>query len=107
MRALRTIRTKRNPVTHYSRPRPKRPLAQPARGKGESKIDRVITVLERAEGATLDELVEVTGWLSHTTRAALTGLKKGYTIERDKVDGVSRYKIVGNVSENAGESAGE
>ena len=35
--------------------------------------------MQRKTGATLDDLVEATGWLPHTTRAALTGLrKKGY-----------------------------
>jgi hypothetical protein len=33
----------------------------------------------------LGELVEATGWLPHTTRAALTGLrKKGLTLDRAK-----------------------
>ena len=36
-------------------------------------------------GASLNDMVEVTGWLPHTTRAALTGLRhKGYAIERGK-----------------------
>ena len=43
---------------------------------------------------TLDELVKATGWLPHTTRAAMTGLKKkGQTIERDKRGEVSCYRI--------------
>jgi Protein of unknown function (DUF3489) len=34
-------------------------------------------------------------WLRHTTRAALTGLKKkGYVISSDKVDGVRTYRAV-------------
>ena len=57
-----------------------------------NKTEKVLALLRRTDGATLDELVEATDWLPHTTRAALTGLKKkGYTIERTKVDGVSRY----------------
>jgi len=57
-----------------------------------NKTEKVLALLRRTGGATLDELVETTGWLPHTTRAALTGLKKkGHTIERTKVDGVSRY----------------
>ena len=31
--------------------------------------------MKRAKGATLDELIEATDWLPHTTRAALTGLR--------------------------------
>jgi hypothetical protein len=40
------------------------------------------------------DLVAATNWLPHTARAALTGLrKKGHTIIRNKVDGVTRYAI--------------
>jgi hypothetical protein len=50
-----------------------------------SKQALVISLLQRKGGATLDELVDATGWLPHTTRAALTGLrKKGYAIEKSK-----------------------
>jgi hypothetical protein len=50
-----------------------------------SKQAQIIALMKRKSGATLDDLVETTGWLPHTTRAALTGLrKKGYTIEKAK-----------------------
>lgn len=69
-------------------------VTPPAEPKPPSKVEAVLTLLERAEGATLDELVEATGWLRHSTRAALTGLKKkGHQITRAKVEGVSRYSI--------------
>jgi len=59
-----------------------------------TKTDNVVALLKRKQGATLDELVKATGWLPHTTRAAMTGLrKKGHAIERVSVDGVSRYSI--------------
>lgn len=60
----------------------------------QTKIGKVIVLLKREEGATLDEMVKATGWQSHTTRAALTGLKKKcYTIERSQSDGTSVYRI--------------
>ena len=60
----------------------------------ETKIGKVIALLERDEGATLDEMMQSTGWLPHTTRAALTGLKKkGHAIERDKRGDASCYRI--------------
>ena len=60
----------------------------------ETKIGKVIALLERDDGATLDEMVEATGWLPHTTRAALTGLKKkGHTIERNKRGDKACYRI--------------
>jgi hypothetical protein len=60
----------------------------------QTKIGKVTALLMRKEGATLDEMVKATAWLPHTTRAALTGLKKrGYTIERNQRDGASLYRI--------------
>lgn len=57
----------------------------PARGVRVTKADSVLAMLRRDEGATLDEMISATGWLPHTTRAALTGLrKKGHTIEKGK-----------------------
>jgi hypothetical protein len=52
-------------------------------------------MLLRGEGATLDALVEATRWLPHTTRAALTGLRKrGFAVARSR-DGAkaSLYRI--------------
>jgi hypothetical protein len=59
-----------------------------------SKIARVTALLERADGASLADLVAATGWLPHTTRAALTGLrKKGHDIGKASRDGVTVYRI--------------
>lgn len=50
-----------------------------------TKASVVLGLLQRDEGATLAELIAATGWLPHTTRAALTGLrKKDHKIERGK-----------------------
>lgn len=66
----------------------------PKEPRGPSKIAAVIALLERPQGATLAEMVEATGWLPHTTRAALTGLKKkGHVITKDKRDDVTCYRI--------------
>jgi hypothetical protein len=55
----------------------------------------VIALLERTEGATLGEMVAATGWLPHTTRAALTGLrKKGHSIDKAKRGEETCYRIV-------------
>lgn len=59
-----------------------------------SKIAQVIALLERDGGATLADLIESTGWLPHTTRAALTGLRKrGYVIAKGSREGASVYNI--------------
>jgi hypothetical protein len=81
-------------------PRPTPDEASAAPPKEPNKTAKVLSLLKRTEGATLDELVEATGWLPHTTRAALTGLrKKGHKIERAKVEGGSRYAIVGTAAQ--------
>ena len=62
--------------------------------KPASKISMVADLLHCKGGATLADLVAATGWLPHTTRAALTGLrKKGHGIERSIRDGVTNYSI--------------
>ena len=59
-----------------------------------NKSDLVIGLLQRADGATRDEIVAASRWLPHTTRAALTGLKKkGHQLTNEKADGVRRYRI--------------
>ncbi|MBW6530531.1 DUF3489 domain-containing protein [Sphingomonas sp. RRHST34] len=60
-----------------------------------TKVSTVVALLERDEGATLPDLIAATGWLPHTTRAALTGLrKKGHVIERTRRDELTCYRIV-------------
>lgn len=59
-----------------------------------TKSSIVIALLQRDGGVTLAELIEATSWLPHTTRAALTGLrKKGYIVERSKRDDRTCYSI--------------
>ena len=61
--------------------------AGPSAPRGGSKLARVIALLERDHGATIEELIAATGWLAHTTRAALTGLRKrGYAVAIDRSD---------------------
>ncbi len=63
--------------------------------KTQSKQDQLAALVVRDEGATLDQMVAALGWLPHTTRAALTGLKKkGIAITSDKVDGIRTYRAV-------------
>ncbi len=60
-----------------------------------TKQQRVAGLLLRDEGATLDQLIAATGWLPHTTRAALTGLKqKGYALSSEKIEGVRTYRAI-------------
>jgi hypothetical protein len=59
-----------------------------------SKQAMVVELLSRESGATLAEVTQATGWLPHTTRAALTGLrKKGHKVEKAKRGEVTCYTI--------------
>ena len=59
------------------------------------KIDTVLSLMRRTEGATLSEIFEVTGWLLHSARAALTDLRKaGHELEKTKRDETTCYRIV-------------
>ena len=63
--------------------------------RATTKSELVLNLLRRSEGATLGELVEATGWLPHTTRAALTGVrKKGNVVEKSKRGEETCYRII-------------
>ncbi len=61
----------------------------------KTKTALVREMLERPDGAKLDDLCKATGWQAHTVRAALSGLRKaGHVIERGKdAAGQSVYRI--------------
>ena len=65
--------------------------------RGGSKQATVIALLRRPEGATVEALMEATGWQRHTVRGAISGaLKKklGLAIAAEKVEGRGRvYRI--------------
>jgi hypothetical protein len=77
--------------------------AEPAAGMGALRKTRdgtkqaaVIAMLQRAEGATIDQIVEASGWSSHTVRGFFAGaLKKklGLEVTSEKVEGVRVYRI--------------
>jgi hypothetical protein len=59
----------------------------PSAPRGGTKLARVVELLQRDCGATLDELIAETDWLPHTTRAAITGLRKrGCAVTLDRSD---------------------
>ena len=69
-----------------------------------TKIARVIELLQRDQGAKLDELIAATGWLPHTARAALTGLRhRGYDVrlERGETGRASVYRAVATLAAGA------
>ncbi|MBF0561727.1 MAG: DUF3489 domain-containing protein [Alphaproteobacteria bacterium] len=44
--------------------------------RGETKLARLITLLGRREGATLAEMITVTGWQAHSVRGVISGTLK-------------------------------
>jgi uncharacterized protein DUF3489 len=69
-----------------------------------TKIARVIELLQRDQGARLEELIAATGWLPHTARAALTGLRhRGYDVrlERGETGRASVYRAVATLAASA------
>lgn len=71
-------------------PPPAAPIAKAPGGKQA----KVIQMLNRKQGASLDQIMEATGWLAHSARAVLSGLrKKGHTIGRTTTPKGSVYRI--------------
>jgi hypothetical protein len=61
-----------------------------------TKLALLIKMLRREKGVTIAELMKATGWLPHTVRATISGLrKKGYEVTTDAADNGTRYRITG------------
>lgn len=67
------------------------------RTRNNSKQATVIQLLQRPEGATIQQIMEATGWQAHTVRGTFAGAfkkKLGLNLISDKADGGSRtYRI--------------
>jgi hypothetical protein len=71
-------------------------VAPAPKSRDGSKQEAVIAMLQRREGATIAQIVEATGWQSHTVRGAFAGaLKKklGLEVTSEKVEGVRVYRL--------------
>ena len=63
-----------------------------------TKIARVIELLQRDQGARLEEPIAATGWSPHTARAALTGLRhRGYHVRLERGDGILGAETGGRI----------
>ncbi len=65
-------------------------------GVTENKKERITSVLQREEGATLAELMRITGWQAHSVRGFISGTlrkKLGLTIDSRREGSEHRYKI--------------
>lgn len=79
-------------------PTPKPESSAPARRtRADSKQAKLIKMLKRSEGATIDEIAAAFGWQAHTVRGAIAGaLKKklGLDVVSEKIEGRRVYRIV-------------
>ena len=70
---------------------------KPRRRREGTKQALLIDMLRRSEGATIDQIVEATGWQRHTARGAISGAVKkklGLTVVSEKTKGGERiYRI--------------
>lgn len=97
--------TKSQPV---AKPRTRRAktsvVAVERAAKRVTKKAQLINHLDVQAGITVAELSDALGWLPHTTRAALTGLRKaGYIIEATKSAEIraSSYRIIQHPARSA------
>jgi hypothetical protein len=74
-----------------------KPAKEPKAARTGSKSEEVIALLKRKGGATMAEIVALTGWQKHTTRGWVSGFlgkKMGITVESFKSDkGDRTYRI--------------
>lgn len=63
------------------------PIKAAPRTRENTKQAQIIAMLQRPEGATISQIVEVTGWQPHTVRGTLAGVfkrKLGLTLSSSK-----------------------
>jgi hypothetical protein len=74
-----------------------KPAKEPKAARTGSKSEEVIALLKRKGGATMAEIVALTGWQKHTTRGWVSGFlgkKMGIEVESFKSDkGERTYRI--------------
>jgi hypothetical protein len=62
-----------------------------------SKLSGLVSMLERCDGATINQMCLSTGWQSHSVRGALAGAikkKLGLKVTSEKSNGIRTYRIV-------------
>jgi len=91
MQSLRTVLAGKPPRA------PREPGA-PRKPREGTKQEQVLALLRRAEGATIAQICEATGWQQHTVRGFFAGLKKRQGIE---VQVLERVRQVGPNKEGA------
>jgi len=92
----RPSRAKRSGTKKKAAVSAKATKASSDRIKPDSKQDRIVALLQRPEGATLDALVKETEWQKHSVRGFLAGTvrkKLKLPLLSERIDGVRNYRI--------------
>lgn len=60
-----------------------------------TKLDRLVAILKRAEGADMPAMIQATAWQAHSIRGALAGAlrKKGHNVSSEKLEGGRVWRI--------------
>jgi hypothetical protein len=92
----RPSRAKRSGTKKTAAVSAKATKASPDRAKPDSKQEKIVALLQRPKGATLDDLVKETQWQKHSVRGFLAGTvrkKLKLPLLSEKIDGVRNYRI--------------
>ncbi len=80
------IRTKKSPATSARK-------SDAAKRPG-GKLGLILDRLERTAGATIDELVDATGWQKHSVHGALSRLRSGgFAVRLESTVGRKAYRL--------------
>ena len=89
--------TKTNKSKKTTKPANAKRAAKPKGVRSDSKTAKVVDLLKRANGVTLEELVEATGWKANSVRGFISGTigkKMGLKVESSKgKEGKRKYQI--------------
>ena len=91
--------TKRTP--NKTRPRTRAKKKNPATSARKSdaakrpggKLGLILDRLGRKTGATIDELVDATGWQKHSVHGALSRLRSGFAVRLESTVGRKAYRL--------------
>ena len=86
------------------RPAKKIKSAEKPSRERQTKQERLIAMLRRAEGAGIEEIAKELGWQPHTIRGVISGaLKKrlGLNVTSVKMEGLRKYRLAADGGKGA------